>query len=319
MYQSPNTDNAASSEEVSQLRREMASMAAALRTASEAQANSTPNATGEKPLGARGTVAANNRRVLSKRFSVAVGPGAEEAEDFQEKWVALLKSHLAFDFIKDDLGRLIVHCINEKQRDLTAADHTIVDVLLHAANIFGKGANVYALPAHCPRAATHTLSSLISISCCTAKPTNATINDLSDEDSSDEDEAETEDEAAAEPMDRASAKKAAKEAAEKRRERERAKLAAAVDQTWAAMDQDEQTAYRDAILNRDTLTEKQVAITSHTSPLLTAASLALIALSFCVPAAAHDADEGTFELPLPHAEAQAARGRARPRAVHWRR
>ena len=80
-----------------------------------------------------------NAAVRSKKFFVSLGAGAEEDEEFEAKWVQLLKSTTVSQHTMQCMSRLIVKVINDEGRDLRPTDVLLCVAILSAAVDVGKG------------------------------------------------------------------------------------------------------------------------------------------------------------------------------------
>ena len=108
-----------------------------------------------------------NAAVRSKKFFVSLGAGAEEDEEFEAKWVQLLKSTTASQHTMQCISRLIVKVINGEGRDLRPTDVLLCVAILSAAVVSTSGKVGLAgispdhspdhSPARCPLAV-HSLS-----------------------------------------------------------------------------------------------------------------------------------------------------------------
>ena len=82
---------------------------------------------------------ANNKRVNARDFGVPLGAGAEERDDMQDKWLALLKSDKASKTMTQGFAAAILNHINSEGRDLEVTDHILAQAMLAVAASLGKG------------------------------------------------------------------------------------------------------------------------------------------------------------------------------------
>ena len=88
-----------------------------------------------------GGKAATNRNVNRKDFSLLLGAGVQEDENFYEGWVELMSSSLMYKLLLEEVGKLHISIINEQGRDLELTDKEILlNVALPIAIKLGKGA-----------------------------------------------------------------------------------------------------------------------------------------------------------------------------------
>ena len=125
--------------EVAQLRREMLN---GLETVTNniSVLQGTVQADGARFTLATGTRKKNNKLVSKLKFSVPVGQGAEEQDDFAQRWVALLKADGAYSKFLIGFARCIIQSINAYGRDLINSDQCLVLQAIAIAADMGKGA-----------------------------------------------------------------------------------------------------------------------------------------------------------------------------------
>ena len=135
---SSSVDEPASAGEVAQLRRELAhGLGVVTHNLQVVQDTIKPELAYTLATGGRKK---NNLKVGKANFSVPIGPAAEELEDFDAKWVALLKADGCYSKFVDCFARTVLKAINQYARDLLNSDHEIVLAACVCAAELGKGA-----------------------------------------------------------------------------------------------------------------------------------------------------------------------------------
>lgn len=140
-------------EELGQARREQAKSASVVvRSIDDLKEALTPSARARGRLPNSGTRSQLNRRVMSRKFVLVLGPGVEELDSFAPSWVEFLQSTTGSKPVREALGKMIPRIINDEGRDPLPSDKEFCIAALTTAIQLGKGVRPPSPPL--PRRAT---------------------------------------------------------------------------------------------------------------------------------------------------------------------